>query len=257
MIERRTLLAGALAAGCGQAFGASLVELIARGRQSICAIGTYRATDSPRFAFRGSGFLIGDGSLVATCAHVLPETTVPANAATPPPALAVLVGSGDGNGTAVEGEVVASERTHDLAIIRVKRRLGTAVELGPPALPPEGTEVALMGFPIGSALGFRPVTHRGIVAAVVASSLPTVAARQLNSAAVFRLREGKFELLQLDATAYPGNSGGPLFDSASGQVVGVVSMVAIKGQRESALSQPTGITYAVPVRHLRDLLATL
>jgi len=32
-------------------------------------------------------------------------------------------------------------------------------------------------------------------------------------------------------------------------------MVLIKGNRESALSQPTGITYAVPVRYLLELLA--
>jgi S1-C subfamily serine protease len=121
----------------------------------------------------------------------------------------------------------------------------------------EGAEVALMGYPLGGMLGFRPVTHRGIVAAVVASSLPAVGGRQLGSANVLRLRDGSFELLQLDATAYPGNSGGPLFDVETGRVIGVVNMVLIKGQREAALSHPSGITYAVPVRHLRDLLATL
>jgi S1-C subfamily serine protease len=92
------------------------------------------------------------------------------------------------------------------------------------------------------------------VASIVASALPTASARQLNEAAVARLREGSFELLQLDATAYPGNSGGPLLDIATGQVLGVVNMVLIKGNRESALSQPTGITYAVPVRRLSALL---
>ena len=69
------------------------------------------------------------------------------------------------------------------------------------------------------------------------------------------LREGSFSLLQLDATAYPGNSGGPLFDVETRQVIGVVNMVLVKGNRESALSQPTGITYAVPVQYLQELLA--
>jgi serine protease Do len=86
-------------------------------------------------------------------------------------------------------------------------------------------DVALIGFPIGGVLGFRPVTHRGIVASIVASALPTQSSRQLNEGAVARLREGSFELLQLDATAYPGNSGGPLFDVETQQVIGVVNMV--------------------------------
>jgi serine protease Do len=32
-------------------------------------------------------------------------------------------------------------------------------------------------------------------------------------------------------------------------------MVYIKGSKESALSQPTGISFAIPVRHLIELLA--
>lgn len=61
-------------------------------------------------------------------------------------------------------------------------------------------------------------------------------------------------MLQLDATAYPGNSGGPLFVIETGAVVGVVNMVALKGTRESALSQPSGISYAVPVEFVLRLL---
>ena len=54
--------------------------------------------------------------------------------------------------------------------------------------------------------------------------------------------------------AYPGNSGGPVFDADTGEVVGVINMVMVKGTRESALSNPTGLTYAVPVRFVRELL---
>ena len=37
-------------------------------------------------------------------------------------------------------------------------------------------------------------------------------------------------------------------------VIGLVNMVLVKGSRESALSNPTGISYAIPVRHLQALL---
>jgi len=111
-----------------------------------------------------------------------------------------------------------------------------------------------MGFPIGGVLGYSTVTHRGIVSSITTIALPSPTSRQLAPKAISQLREGAFEVYQLDATAYPGNSGGPLLDAHSGQVVGIVNMVLVKGTRESALTNPTGITYAIPVRFARDLL---
>jgi hypothetical protein len=37
-------------------------------------------------------------------------------------------------------------------------------------------------------------------------------------------------------------------------VLAIVNMVLVRGSRESALANPTGITYAIPVRHLHELL---
>ena len=54
--------------------------------------------------------------------------------------------------------------------------------------------------------------------------------------------------------AYPGNSGSPVYDVESGEVIGIINMVFVKATRESALSQPSGITYAIPVNHLQSLL---
>ena len=65
---------------------------------------------------------------------------------------------------------------------------------------------------------------------------------------------GAYSVFQLDATAYPGNSGSPVYDVASGEVVGIVNSVFVKGTKESALSAPSGITYAIPASKLIDLL---
>lgn len=232
----------------------SLTELISRIKPAVCPVGTYNPLDSPRFTFRGTGFIVGDGSRVATCWHVVGESA-PNDAGTVKGTLAVQVPSIDGGYTVHEAVLAADDRARDLAVLRLKRSVAAALPLAPDAPVPEGTAVALIGFPIGGALGFRHVTHRGIVSAIVASDLPANRARLLQDARVARLREGSFEMLQLDATAYPGNSGGPLFDLADGRVVGVVNMVLLKGNRESALGQPTGISYAIPVRHLAELLA--
>lgn len=252
--DRRAFIAGTFGlAGFGPLLAAGLPDLISASKPSICAIGTFNALESPRFTFRGTGFFVGDGTIVATCWHVLPASL--AGARTGIATLAIQLTAGDGALEVREAELLNSDRAHDLALLRVKGRPGTPLSLAPAGTAREGADVAMIGFPIGGVLGFRHVTHRGIVASVVASALPTATARQLNEGAVARLRDGSFELLQLDAVAYPGNSGGPLFDIQSGQVIGVVNMVLLKGNRESALSQPTGITYAVPVRYLLELLA--
>lgn len=252
MLVNRRIVLGTAVALAGPAFAGRLSDVIGSAKGSVCAVGTFNPLDSPRFAFRGSGFFVEDGTKVVTCWHVLPEPTADIRGGRG--GLAIQLTAADGSLEVREAELLASQRQHDLAVLKVKGPPVRPLSLS--SLPPaEGLEAVLIGFPIGGVLGFRQVSHRGIVASIVASALPTATSRQLNEGAVLRLREGSFELLQLDATAYPGNSGGPLLDADSGQVVGVVNMVLLKGNRESALSQPTGITYAVPVRYLADLLA--
>jgi len=229
---------------------ADLPAVVARVRLSVVPVGTFSATDSPRFGFRGSGFVVGDGTLVATNFHVLPTG---ADSDTGP-RVAVLVGAGRDADMRL-ARVAATDRVHDLALLKIDGSPLPALALDAGASAREGQSIALMGFPVGNALGFSPVTHRGIVASLTQVALQAPTAQQLDARAVARLREGNFDVLQLDATAYPGNSGGPVFDADSGVVLGVVNMVLVKGSRESALSQPTGISYAIPVRHVAALLA--
>ena len=66
-----------------------------------------------------------------------------------------------------------------------------------------------------------------------------------------------FFLYQMDATAYPGNSGSPVYDQKSGKVVAVINKVFVKRTKESVLSDPSGITYAIPVRYLQNMLSTI
>jgi S1-C subfamily serine protease len=112
----------------------------------------------------------------------------------------------------------------------------------------------MTGFPLGAVLGPFAATHRGMVAAITPIAIPQARASALNPAIVHRLTTGSFPVFQLDATAYPGNSGSPIYDPDTGEVLGIVNMVFVKGTKETAITRPSGITYAIPASHLTALV---
>jgi len=254
MLGRRAgwvlLVTAGLAAVAVHAAEADLADVVPRVKPSVLAVGSYLPTRSPAFQFRGTGFVVGDGMLVATNAHVLPDNLDVAHSEVL--AVARVEEGGKINVRQVARQAV--DPTHDLALLRLLgggRLPSLALDEG--ATVREGQSVGFTGFPLGTALGMRPVTHRGIVSALTPIGTPQASAQNLKSGLIRRL-SNSFEVLQLDATAYPGNSGSPLFDVHSGAVVGIVNMVFVKGAKETALTQPSGITYAIPAKHLRDLM---
>jgi S1-C subfamily serine protease len=255
-VSRRALLSAGAAIWmtlAAPAADAQLEELIVAAKPSVVAVGVFKPTGSPRFGFRGSGFVVGSGNLVVTNAHVLPDTLPPGGAEG---SLAIVLPGSDGNAT--KGGRIATvlelDRAHDLALLRIEGVPLPALQLADAAIAREGASIAIIGFPIGGALGFTPVTHRGIVSSVTAIALPAPGAQSLSNQAINRLRQGSFDIYQLDATAYPGNSGGPVLDVATGKVIAVINMVLVKGSRENAISHPSGISYAIPVRFVAELL---
>lgn len=229
---------------------ADLPALIERSKPSVVLVGTYSPTDSPRFGFRGTGFVVDDGKLVITNAHVLPSPEV----TEAEQRVSIQVRSVGGEWALPQpARVAALDRVHDLVALRFDGPPAPALRIAG-ATVREGRAVLLMGFPVGGALGFSTVSHRGIVSAVTPISLPASNSRSLDPRALRQLRAGSFDILQLDATAYPGNSGGPVLDQESGEVVGVVNMVLTKAGKESALTQPTGISYAIPATLLAPLI---
>lgn len=228
---------------------ADLPATIQTVKPAVVAVGTYLPTRSPAFEFRGTGFAVGDGMTIATNAHVLPQVLDADKRET----IAIVV-PGDTRITVRPGVRVASDPAHDIAVIRLQGGAALPALTLDDRLAREGEAVAFTGFPIGSALGFRPVTHRGIVSAITPISIPRGNARELNARQIHSLANSAFEVYQLDATAYPGNSGSPLFDQHSGAVIGVLNMVFVKETKENVLSNPSGISYAIPVRYLKALL---
>ena len=247
----RPFLVGLLWLGVAlQCQAAGLVEIIAKAKRSIGAVGTYSAIDNPRFGFRGSGFVVGNGNLLITNAHVLPEPGVGDGKAS----LVVQLATETGALEMRPATITTLDKAHDLVLLRFEGAPLPVLTVAAAKDIHEGLSIAFIGFPIGGVLGFTPVTHRGIISSITAVALPTPNSQQLNEKAVLRLREGSFDIYQLDATAYPGNSGGPVLDAETGEGVGVINMVLVKGTKESALSQPTGISYAIPARFVAELI---
>lgn len=230
---------------------AALPDVVERVKPSVVAVGTFEKTRSPPFVFRGTGFAVDDGTLIATNAHVLPDALQTESRETMMVLVPVL---GAQEPQAREARVVAVDKEHDLALLRISGAKLPAVILGNSETIRDGQGIAFTGFPLGNALGFHPVTHRGIIASRTPIAIPGATAKQLDPRIVRSLKSGPYTLFQLDATAYPGHSGSPLYDGDSGEVIGIVNMAFVKDTKDAAVGQPSGISVAVPARFLQELI---
>lgn len=161
---------------------------------------------------RGTGFLVGPEHLIVTNDHVVSGSK---------DVSVILPPADTGPATRVPAKVAATNRSRDLAVLRINPDQCVGCQPLPLAgEPPEpGTRVAAMGFPLS-----QPLTiTSGIVAAI---------------------REGA---IISDVTLNSGNSGGPLL-SLDGRVVGVNTFRA--GQSGEA----TNISGSLLVSQVRPLL---
>lgn len=254
LVPRALGFLGALACLVATAARADLPDTIDRIKPGIVVVGTFLASEAPNFRGQGTGFVVGDGRTVATNAHVviLPKQ----RPEQPLPTLRIQARLPGGQVALRAARLRAVDEDHDLALLDIDGEPLPALTLASPEdRVREGQAMAFTGFPIGTILGFSPATHRASVSAITPIVLPKTAASQLNALSIRRIREGSFDILQLDGTAYPGNSGSPLYDANTGVVHGVINMVFVKGSKESAITAPSGIAYAIPTRYLSELLA--
>lgn len=237
------------ALGAGPAKAADMTKTVAAVKPSIVGIGTYQKTRSPAIRFVGTGFVTGDGLSVVTNAHVVPELLDSEKLEQ----LGVVTGEADAISFR-PAELVERDRQHDLAHLRLSGAPMPALRLGNSAAAQEGQNLAFTGFPLGMILGLNRVTHRAMLSAITPVVMPSLNSRGLDARAITQLQRAPFRIFQLDGTAYPGNSGSPVYDPDTGEVLGVINMVFVKGLKESAITSPSGITYAVPVSYVQELL---
>src|SRR5208282_2371995 len=158
---------------------------------------------------QGTGFLIGKDGRIVTNYHVIEEGT------------SAVVKLPDGDVFPVEG-VLASDKSRDVAIIKVHGNDFRPLTLGDSDLLQVGEEVVA----IGSPLSLESTVSNGIV-----SSIRTIDEEG-----------GKY--LQVTAPISPGSSGGPLFNMA-GEVVGITTMYLKGGEN---------LNFAIPINDAKPLL---
>lgn len=254
MIGLRVVAAAvAVVAMAAHAADDPLPATVERIKPSIVAVGTNEPTRNPTFQFRGTGFVVGDGTLVATNAHVLPGVVDAANREV----VTIAIPLAGGEAQLRQATAVAKDADHDIALLKIDGASLPPMRVTDASRVREGQGYAFTGFPIGAIIGVFPTTHHALVSAITPVALAQPSARQLDPALIRKLRADRFAIFQLDATAYPGNSGSPMYDVETGEVVAIVNSGFVKAGKESALSQPSGISYAIPSTWLSRLLATV
>jgi serine protease Do len=167
----------------------------------------------------GSGFVYDADGLVLTNHHVVAQ------------AEAIRVRLQDGH--EYDAELVASDPTTDVAVLRVRMPAGRTLPVAPHG-DSEALRVGDWVLALGNPLGLDFTVTAGIVSAV---------GRQLEP------RAGTVQsYIQTDAAINPGNSGGPLID-LRGRVVGINT--AISGSRF------IGYGFAVPIEIARRVASDL
>mgnify|MGYP000017557584 FL=1 len=222
----------------------SIVKSVSKGTVAV-AVDAPIKHSAPRVL--GTGFIVANGFFAITNYHVVSEDLDPTIVES------YVVLSGEGTVVKkIKAEVLKIDPKHDLALLKLDSPL-PALKLGDEELLEPGSEIALTGFPIGAILGLYPATHRGYISAITPDAIPALNSNQLTNTMMARLKNVSL-IYQLDAIAYPGNSGSPLYDPRTGEVIGVINKVLVKDTKESALASPTGISYAVPIRFVTTLL---
>ena len=224
------------------------VEIVANIRPSVVAVGSYYRKDKPTAQYFGTGFVIHDGNLVVTNAHVVEEVKRRERQRH----LRVFFP----DTKMVEGRkatIIGEDRFHDVAVLRFEGPAAPALALDIKNKPRQGQAVGVLGYPIGFRLGLVPAAHKGIVAAIAPAVLPLPAGAKMTPELAKAIRD-PYDMYQLNLVVFPGNSGSPMFDAHDGRVWGIINKTLGSKTREHLIENPTGISYAVPAWWIHELV---
>ncbi|MGH8869265.1 MAG: S1C family serine protease [Actinomycetes bacterium] len=179
----------------------------------------------------GSGFVIRGDGYILTNNHVVESATDGGE-------IRVVFNDEE----SAEAEIVGSDASYDLAVIKVKARDLPTARLG-------NSDDVVVGDPvvaIGSPLGLSGTVTSGIVSAL---DRPVTAGESAGESSFINA-------IQTDAAVNPGNSGGPLVNRR-GEVVGINSAIASLGAGLGNQTGSIGLGFAIPVNQARRVAEEL
>jgi putative serine protease PepD len=196
----------------------SLAAIAAQVEPSIVTV----MVDSARESSLGSGVILNSTGLILTNNHVISANgTVSVRLST---------------GQTVPAQVVATDTTHDLALVQATGLTGlTPVTFGAG----DSLEVGDTVLAFGAPLGLSGTVTSGIVSAV--------------NRTVDTGTEKLTGLLQTDAAINEGNSGGALVDT-SGHVIGINVAIATASQQDTG---NVGLGFAIPASTVTSVVQQL
>src|SRR5438105_277160 len=158
---------------------------------------------------QGSGFIIDKEGHILTNFHVIANSRE----------VAVTLS----NQKTYKAEIIGTDPSHDLAVIKINASDIVPVTLGDSKNLVVGQKVYCIGNPFGL---------NGTLTTGIVSSLRSI--RSLDGTPID-------DAIQTDAAVNPGNSGGPMLN-AKGEVIGINFQIATNGVEQSA-----GIGFAIPI----------
>ena len=223
--ERPSGVSHAREAEALDAYSRTIISVVDRVGPAVVQIGVTKVVNASPFGGgqlaqgAGSGVIFAPDGYILTNSHVVDG------------ARQVVVTLADGHD--IKGEVIGQDPDTDVAVVRISPPSGSklaAAKLGDS----DKLQVGQLVVAIGSPVGLQSTVTTGIVSALH-RTLPGYGGQMIE------------DIIQTDAAVNPGNSGGPLVNSA-GEVIGI---------NVAVVQQAQGLSFAIPINTVNWVAARL